>query len=103
MIELRGVLRLASEAKVERRITREVGAQHLDRDVPVEQEIASEVHLRHPAEPERLAQFVAVGEMVRGRGHRLGRQKGGQNCPVTVGAPESPLVVVGSSVSSWVV
>jgi len=62
VIETRGVARLAPESQVEAAVSGHVGAQHLDRDVAMEPQVAREVHLAHSAEAEDLAEFVAAGQ-----------------------------------------
>ena len=69
VVQRSGVLRLAPEAQVEARVAGQVGAQHLDRDVAVQADVAGQMDLGHAAEAEDLAQFVAVGQVLRG-GHR---------------------------------
>ncbi len=54
------VLGLAAEPEVEARVAGQVGAQHLDRHVAVQPDVAGEVNLGHAAEPEDFAEFVAI-------------------------------------------
>ena len=65
VVERGGVLRFAPEPEVEARVAGQIGAQHFDRDVAVQPQIAGQVHLRHAAEAQDLAQLVAVGKMRR--------------------------------------
>ena len=62
VVQRRGVLRLAAEPQLERVVAGEVGAQHLDRDVPAEPEVATAVHLGHAAVAEQLADLVPPPE-----------------------------------------
>ena len=64
VVQRGGVLRLAAEPGLEGRVAGEVGAQHLDRDVPAEPQVAAAVHLGHAAEAERVADLVAIAEQV---------------------------------------
>jgi len=52
-------LGLAPEARLEDGVAREVDAQHLDRDDPVEAGVEPQVHLGHPAPPDEGTHFVA--------------------------------------------
>ena len=63
------VLRFAAEPQIEARVARQVGAQHLDRDVAVQPQVACQVDFGHAAEAEDLAEFVPIGEVLGGR-HR---------------------------------
>ena len=65
VVECGGVLRLAAEAQVEAGIAGQICAQHLDRDIAMESEIAGQMYLGHSAEAQDLTQFVAVGEVLR--------------------------------------
>ena len=69
VVQRRGGLRLAAEPGLERGVAGEVGAQHLDRDVPAEPEVAAAVHLGHAAVAERLADLVP-GSQQAWRRHR---------------------------------
>ena len=62
----RGVLCLAAEPQVEAGIAGQIGAQHFDRDVAVQAVVAGQVDLGHPPEADDLAEFVAVGQALRG-------------------------------------
>ena len=66
MVQRGGVLRLPAEPEVEARIAGQVGAQHLDGDVAVQPLVARQVDFGHAAEAEDLAEFVAVGQVLRG-------------------------------------
>ena len=70
MVQRGGVLRLPAEPQVEARVAGQVGAQHLDRHVAVQPQIARQMNLGHAAEAEDLAEFVAVGQVLWGR-HRV--------------------------------
>ena len=61
MVERGGVLCLAAEAFLELRVAGEVGAQHLDRHLAPESDVAASVNLGHAAITERFAQLVAIG------------------------------------------
>ena len=58
--EVGGRLRLAPEALDEVGVDGELGEQHLDRDLAVEQAVAPEEHVGHAAAPDALAQLVAI-------------------------------------------
>ena len=53
-------LRLAPEALDEVGVDGELGEQHLDGDLAVEQAVAPEEHVGHAAAPDALAQLVAI-------------------------------------------
>ena len=59
VVQRGGGLRLPAEPGLEGRVARQVGAQHLDRDLPAEPDVAAAVHLGHAAVAERLADLVA--------------------------------------------
>ncbi len=69
VIQCGGVLRLASEAQIEAGIAGQISAQHLDRDIAVQPDVAGQVNLGHTPEAEDFAYFIAVGQVLRG-GHR---------------------------------
>ena len=50
----------------------ELGAQHLDRDIALVLSVAGEIHGRHPAAAEQVAQFVTIGERTSERGGDVG-------------------------------
>ena len=62
VVQRRRVLRLAAEPQLERGVAGEVGAQHLDRDVPAEPQVTAAVHLGHAAVAEQLADLVPAPE-----------------------------------------
>ena len=62
VVEVGGRLRFTAETLDEVRVDRELGEQHLDRNGPVEQEIAREEHVGHAAAPDALLNLVAVVE-----------------------------------------
>ena len=59
-------LRLATEPVQERRVAREVGAQHLDRDIAAETHVAPAMHLGHAAVADELAELVPAPDQSRG-------------------------------------
>ena len=61
MVQSGSVLCLAPESQIKAGVTGQVGAQHFDGDIAMQPQIAGEVDLRHAAEPDDLAKFVAVG------------------------------------------
>ncbi len=61
-----GVLRLAAEPQVEARIAGQIRAQHLDRHVAVQPLIARQMDFGHAAEAQDVAEFVPVGQVLRG-------------------------------------
>src|SRR6202000_1415707 len=67
VVERRRVLRFPPGAQVERGGAGQVGAQHLDRYVSVQPDIPGQVDLGHATEAEDLTEFVAVGQVLRGR------------------------------------
>ena len=69
MVQRGGVLGFAAKPQIEAGIAGQVGAQHLDRDVAVQPQIARQVNLGHAAEAENFAEFVPVGQVLWG-GHR---------------------------------
>ena len=68
VVQRGGVLGFAAEPQIEAGIAGQVCAQHLDRDVSVQPHVAGEMDFGHAAEAEDLAEFVAVGQVLRG-GH----------------------------------
>src|SRR5689334_8281981 len=76
MVEAGGALRLAAEAFDEARVAGVLREQHLDRDGPVQQLIAGEVHLGHSASCDAALDLVSVREDVSELRHR------GQTLPV---------------------
>ena len=71
VVQRRGVLRLAAEPGLEGRVAGQVGAQHLDRHVPAEAQVAATVHLGHAAEAEGVPDLVAIAEQVSRHGRPL--------------------------------
>ncbi len=65
VVQRGGGLRLAAEPGLERRVPRQVGAQHLDRDGAAQPGVAAEVHLGHAATAEQLADLVAAAQLLR--------------------------------------
>ena len=68
--EPRGGARLALEAAARALVLAEVGGEHLDRDIAVEQLVVRLPHARHPAAGEMAHDAVAIGQGDAGRGHR---------------------------------
>ncbi len=68
VIQCGGVLRLAPEAEVKAGVAGQIRAQHLDRDIAMQSDVAGQVNLGHTPEAEDFAQFIAVGQVLR-RGH----------------------------------
>lgn len=62
MVEPGGIESFAPESQVQAAVFGHVRAQHLDRDVTMQPQVASEVHLTHAAEAKNLAEFVAAGQ-----------------------------------------
>ena len=62
MAQVGGRLRLAPKALDEVRVDGELGEQHLDRHLAVEQQVAREEHVGHAAAPDALVDLVAVVE-----------------------------------------
>ncbi|SLD83683.1 Uncharacterised protein [Mycobacteroides abscessus subsp. massiliense] len=60
-----GVLGLPTETEIEAGVPGQVGAQHLDRDVAVQPQVACQVDLGHAAIAEDLPQLIAVREVLR--------------------------------------
>jgi hypothetical protein len=60
VIQRGGILRLSTEAQMEARVARQVGAQHFHRDVAVKSNVTREVDFGHPADSDDLSEFVAV-------------------------------------------
>ena len=87
VIQGRGVLRLTPEAQVEAGVAGQISAQHLDRDVAVQPDVAGEVNFGHAPETEDVAQFVAVGQVLRGGHCSVSYRAGdaGVGCPAGVG------------------
>src|SRR4029079_10768225 len=69
VVQRRGGLRLTPEPGLERGVAGEIGAQHLDRDLPAEPDVATAVHLGHAAVAERLADLIP-GSQQAWRRHR---------------------------------
>ena len=69
MVEGRRILRLTPEAQVERGVAGQIGAQHLDGHIAVQEQVTREVDLGHAAETEGLAQFVSIRDLP-GVGHQ---------------------------------
>ena len=55
-------LRLAAVPGLEGRVSREVGAQHLDRDRAAQAGVVADVDLSHAATTDELADLVTAGE-----------------------------------------
>ena len=72
VVQVGGGLGLAAEARDEGRVGGELGEEDLDRDRPVELEVAGEEHLGHAALAEAAAQLEAAVEHG-GFGHRSAR------------------------------
>jgi hypothetical protein len=69
MVEGRGMARLTPESIDELRVVGEAGAEHLDRDIAIEESVMCEVHDRHPALADHLEQPVAASEDALGLYH----------------------------------
>jgi hypothetical protein len=78
MREARGHLRLAVEARDDRRIRRELAVQDLHRDVPVDPFLESAVHAPHRANADELADLDVPQDLAAEVGVRRG---GGGNGP----------------------
>ena len=77
VVQVGGGLGLAPEPLDEARVAGELGEEHLDRHRTVEQLVAGEVHLRHPAPCDPALDLVAVGEDVGDLRHRPKTLAGG--------------------------
>ena len=60
VVEVGGRLGLAAEALDEVGVDGELGEQHLDRHLAIEQAVVAEEHVGHPAAPDALQQLVAI-------------------------------------------
>ena len=69
VVQRRRGLRLAAEPGLEGRVAGQVRAQHLDRDVPAQPDVAAAVHLGHAAVAEDRAELVP-GSQQAWRRHR---------------------------------
>ena len=62
VVEGRGRLGLAPEARLERRVACEVGAQNLDRDGSTEPGIVADVNFRHSAAADQFTDLIPASE-----------------------------------------
>ena len=66
MVQRGRILRFTAKSKIEARVAGQVGAQHFDRHVSMQAQIAREMDLGHASEAKNLAEFIAVGQVLRG-------------------------------------
>jgi hypothetical protein len=62
VVQRGGGLRLAAEAGLEYLVSGQVCAQRLDRDDPVQADVAGSVHLRHAAAANHAVELIAAAE-----------------------------------------